>query len=213
MAGDLRKLALWSAGGALALCLLPLVMMVGVSGSKLNDGDDQRQQAFDTSKVPPAYVKWVIRAGSVCDVVLPSVVAAQLDTETGWSAGSAGSVSSAEPVPDASPTESRALVGLTPADFAEWASDDDGNGRISPLDPGDAVMALGRFDCALADGVERLKEKQSAEGDLLELTLAAYHSGLDAVQRQRGMPAGDGAREYVSGVQKLIPRYQTGSGS
>jgi len=204
VAGSLRQVATWSAAGALALCLLPLVMMVGLSGSKLTDGDDQRQQAFDSSKVPPAHVKWVIRAGSVCDVVPPSVVAAQIDAETGWLA------SSAEPSPNVSPTEPRALVGLTPADFEEWASDDDGNGRVSPLDPGDAVMALGRFDCSLADGVQRLKEKQLAEGDSLELTLAAYHSGIDAVERYRGMPQGDEARDYVSGVQKLIPRYETG---
>ncbi|WP_146194034.1 lytic transglycosylase domain-containing protein [Streptomyces sp. MA5143a] len=196
------------------MCLLPLVMMVGLSGSRLTDGDGQRQQAFDSSRVPPAHVKWVIRAGSVCDIVTPSVVAAQIDAETGWLAGTAEGLPDTSPTPSPTaptPSEPRALVGLSTSAFKEWGSDDDGNGTATPLDPGDAIMALGRFDCALAEGVQRLKESRAVSGDTLELTLAAYHSGLDTVERSRGVPEGE-ARDYVRRVQKLIPRYETGSG-
>ncbi|MDC2950176.1 hypothetical protein [Streptomyces heilongjiangensis] len=196
------------------MCLLPLVMMVGLSGSRLTDGDDRRQQAFDSSKVPPAHVKWVIRAGSVCDVVTPSVVAAQIDTETGWLTGTSEDLQGSPPAPSpaaSAPSESRALVGLSTSAFEEWGSDDDANGTATPLDPADAIMALGRFDCALAEGVQRLKESRLASGDALELTLAAYHSGLGSVERSRGVPEGE-ARDYVRRVRKLIPRYETGSG-
>ncbi|WP_286250664.1 hypothetical protein [Streptomyces graminofaciens] len=184
---------------------MPLLVMVGLSGSKLTDGDDQRQQAFDSAKVPPAHVKWVIRAGSICDVVLPSVIAAQIDAETGWQEGSPS------PTPANTAPAERALVGMSAADFEEWASDDDGNGQVSPLDAGDAIMALGRFDCALAEGVQRLKEKGLASGDSLELTLAAYHSGTKAVEQYRGLPPSGETRDYVGEVRKLIPRYETGS--
>ncbi|KAF4410156.1 peptidase M23 [Streptomyces sp. Ru87] len=145
--------------------------------------------------VPAAYVAWVLKAGSMCEVIGPSVIAAQIEAESGWN-------------PDAtSPVGAQGLSQFMPGTWETWGRDDDGNGRISPFDPGDAIMAQGRYDCALAKQIGRLKSGGLASGSLLDLTLAAYNAGPGAVQQYGGVPPYTETRAYVARIKSLIAKY------
>ena len=62
---------------------------------------------------------------------------------------------------------------------AELRRDDGGASDVSPFNPKDAVMAMGRFDCALATAVRSIAT--TANTPVLSLVLAAYNAGPHAV--------------------------------
>ncbi len=79
--------------------------------------------------VPADYQTWVIQAGSQCGQIVAPLIAAQLDVESSWNPNAV------------SPSGAQGLAQFMPGTWPSWGRDDDGNGRISPFDPGDAIMA------------------------------------------------------------------------
>src|SRR5690242_5716177 len=81
---------------ALFACLfMPLLIVVGVlSVDGNNDGTDDYAAAASSmltggslrpdAPIKAAFVPWVNRAGSLCREVTPALIAAQIDTESGW---------------------------------------------------------------------------------------------------------------------------------
>ncbi len=57
------------------------------------------------------------------------------------------------------------LSQFMPGTWKTWGRDDDGNGSASPYDPGDAIMAQGRYDCDLAERVERYEKAGKVSGE------------------------------------------------
>ncbi|MFF3200916.1 M23 family metallopeptidase [Streptomyces sp. NPDC002962] len=144
--------------------------------------------------VDASYGPWLRKSADACTVVTASVLAAQIDQLTGWSdAGATGS-------------GPQGIAAFTAADWKTWGKDDDGNGRSSPGDPADAIMALGRQDCSLARQVTGLRTDGTVNGDLVDLTLAAYAVGADAVTKAGGVPAS--ARTYLGEVKALFAKYE-----
>lgn len=133
----------------------------------------------------------------MCDVIKPAVIAAQIEAESGWN-------------PNArSPVGAEGLSQFMPGTWPSWGEDDDGNGRASPYDPGDAIMAQGRYDCALAKTVEGYKNRGEASGETLDLALAAYNAGPGAVHQYHGMPPYTETRVYVARIKSLISKYES----
>ncbi|WP_445395087.1 peptidoglycan DD-metalloendopeptidase family protein [Streptomyces sp. LE64] len=188
--------ASWIVGGVLALVVLPLGAMIAVSGGPPGGGDGKGAGgSLRNGAVDPAYVPWVLKAGALCEAVTPAVIAAQIEAESNWN-------------PDAvSPAGARGLAQFMPGTWATWGEDADGDGRSSPFDPPDAIMAQGAYDCALARQVERYKQRGRAKGDTLDLTLAAYNAGPGAVQRHGGVPPYTETRGYLARIRSLIPKY------
>ncbi|WP_433328641.1 M23 family metallopeptidase [Spirillospora sp. CA-294931] len=149
-------------------------------------------EAASGTPVDPSYVPWLRAATRACTVVRPSVLAAQIDEHSGWNTDSAALGESG-------------IAGFTPAEWRTWGRDEDGNGRSSPLDPVDAIMALGRRDCALARRMADLRARGTITGDLLDLTLAAAMAGPRAVRSARGVPPK--ARAHVTRIATLAKRY------
>ena len=89
-----------------------------------------------------------------------------------------------------------------PATFAVYGRDDDGTGDVSPFDAVDAVMAMGRYDCALLTEVGGLSGQSP-----VSLMLAAYNAGIGAVIASKGIPPYPQTQAYVSEVESLIPTY------
>ncbi|MEU3245345.1 M23 family metallopeptidase [Streptomyces sp. NPDC006875] len=150
--------------------------------------------APSTDRVDASYVPWLREAARTCTLLKPSVLAAQIDRTSGWNTDPAtlsGSVG---------------IAGFTESQWRTWGKDADGNGRSSPRDPVDAIMALARQDCALAEDVTRLRTRGTVSGELLDLTLAAYTVGADSVTRAGRVPAA--ARTYLADVGKLSARYR-----
>ncbi|OWA22693.1 peptidase [Streptomyces sp. CS159] len=188
--------------GPVTLLLLPAFVTVtgvaaflalgGLPGAGTDDGS-----AADPSTavdVDPSYIPWLRKAASGCAVLEPSVLAAQIDQLSGWSDDSDEL------------SGQKGIAAFTDDEWRTWGKDDDGNGRSSPRDPADAIMALGRRDCSLAGKVTELRTEGRINGDLVELTLAAYAAGPDAVTEAGRVPST--ARTYLDEVQALLPRYE-----
>ncbi|WUR86677.1 peptidoglycan DD-metalloendopeptidase family protein [Streptomyces phaeochromogenes] len=177
-----------------------LVALIGVSGylaltGGLSPGQSEGPDPAQTSvaNVDASYVPWLRKAAEACTVVTPSLLAAQIDQLSGWSNDSAS-------------LSQQGIAGFTDAQWRTWGRDDNGNGRSSPRDPEDAIMALGRQDCSLAEKVTDLRTEGTVSGDLVDLTLAAYTAGTDSVKRAGRVPAD--ARTFLKQVKARLPRYE-----
>ena len=67
-------------------------------------------------------------------------------------------------------------------------------------------MALCRQYCSLARKVTDLRTDGTVNGDLVDLTLAAYAVGTDAVAKAGRVPAG--AKTYLAEVRALFAKYE-----
>ncbi|WP_371673597.1 M23 family metallopeptidase [Streptomyces sp. NBC_00289] len=188
--------------GPFTLLVLPgLTALVGVSCFLALTGDLSALWPQEPDPGPAAathvddsYLPWLRKAASACTVVTPSLLAAQIDQLSGWSNGT-GRL-----------TGEKGIAAFTDPRWRTWGKDDDGNGHASPRDPADAIMALGRQDCSLAGKVTDLRTDGTVNGDLVDLTLAAYAEGTAAVTEAGRVPAR--ARVYLTEVKALLPRYK-----
>ncbi len=62
-------------------------------------------------------------------------------------------------------------------------------------------------NCSLARKITDLRTEGTVNGDLVDLTLAAYAVGIEEVTDAGRVPAG--ARTYLAEVKDLLPRYET----
>ncbi|MFJ8146358.1 peptidoglycan DD-metalloendopeptidase family protein [Streptomyces sp. NPDC096048] len=188
--------------GLFTLLLLPgLVTVTGVAAFLALTGglpspwpEDSDTNRAATADIDPSYVPWLRKAASACTILEPSLLAAQIDQLSGWSDDT-----------DALSGQ-KGIAAFTDTEWRTWGRDDDGNGHSSPRDPADAIMALGRQDCSLAGKVTELRTEGRVNGDLVDLTLAAYSSGTDAVTEAGRVPPT--ARTYLAEVEALLPRYE-----
>ncbi|MFD8756052.1 NlpC/P60 family protein [Kitasatospora sp. NPDC059577] len=154
---------------------------------------------LDTSKVPPEYVAWVLKAGVCEDVpgaLSPAVIAAQIEAESDW-------------IPDrTSPAGAQGLSQFMPGTWKSWGKDEnDNHDGGSPFDPPDAIMAQGRYDCYLAGEVQKYVKAGQASGDITDLMLAAYNAGPYAVKYNHGVPPYTETLGYVQKIRGLISKY------
>ncbi|MGW7416631.1 M23 family metallopeptidase [Streptomyces sp. NPDC054863] len=163
----------------------------GSGDGEVSTKDTAKGTAAD--RVDESYVPWLKEAAKKCAVVKSSVLAAQIDAHSGWSTDTAAL------------SEATGIAGFTAAQWREWGKDEDGNGRSSPLDAADAIMALGRRDCALAGEMAELRTRGTVTGELLDLTLAAYTAGRGAVESAGRVPAK--ARPYLARIDQLSKQY------
>lgn len=148
-----------------------------------------------TEAIPAAFAPWVTKAGSICPTVPAAIIAAQIETESGWNPQAVSDKGAQGPSQ------------FMPGTWAAYGRDDDANGVASPFDIGDAVMAQGRYDCAIAALLD------SVPGDRLDLTLAGYNAGPGAVLAAGGIPAYAETRNYVAKIKTLAATKYAAGGS
>ncbi|WP_431040341.1 M23 family metallopeptidase [Streptomyces sp. P9-1] len=187
--------------GACLLVVLPGVVTLGAVFAFVSlVGDDTAapqdrapgQAESAVSNVDGSYVPWLRRATADCTGVTPALLAAHIDQLSGWQS-------------DGASLSERGIARFTDAGWKKWGRDDDGNGTSTPLDRVDAIMALGRQDCDLSKRMTALRTKGAVNGDLADLTLAAYAVGVDEVAEAGKVPAS--ARLFVTEVKQRLPRY------
>ncbi|MHC3467944.1 M23 family metallopeptidase [Streptomyces sp. 7R007] len=186
--------------GPFALIVAPgLLALTGVSTFLALTGglspvlsQDPDPAAQSVGNVDGSYVPWLRKATAACTAVTPALLAAQIDRLSGWHDDSAS-------------LSQHGIARFTDAQWRIWGRDDDANGRSSPHDAVDAIMALGRRDCSLAKKVTGLRTKGTVNGDLADLTLAAYTAGPDAVAKAGQVPGS--ARAFVREVKARLPQY------
>jgi cell wall-associated NlpC family hydrolase len=179
------KGALAVAGFCLLMVPLILALLLGAGGSSAAPA------GLRPGSVPAAYLPWVLKAGVLCPQASPPLIAAQIEAESNWNPN-------AESHDAAGNVLARGISQFIDGTWATWGRDEDGNGTASPYDPVDAIMAQGRYDCALARHVA------GVPGDAVTNMLAAYNAGPGAVLNYRGVPPYAETRNYVAKIQNLM---------
>ncbi|MER7710263.1 M23 family metallopeptidase [Streptomyces werraensis] len=187
--------------GACLLVVLPGVVTLGAVFAFVSLVGDQTAVPQDrtpgqaesaVSNVDGSYVPWLRRATADCAGVTPALLAAHIDQLSGWQS-------------DGASLPEQGIARFSGASWKKWGRDDDGNGTSTPLDTVDAIMALGRQDCSLSQQMTALRTEGTVNGDLADLTLAAYAVGSDEVAESGTVPSS--ALLFVTEVKKRLPRY------
>lgn len=146
------------------------------------EGQQGGENNLASGKVPPAFEPWIRKAGTICPQIKGSLLAAQLEQESGFQTGAV------------SETGAQGPAQFMPGTWPSWGKDDDKNGRVDPTDIGDAVMAQGRYMCAIAKNIDAAvasgRVKDDYPGGKPALYLAGYNAGEGAVIDAGGMPSG-----------------------
>jgi hypothetical protein len=206
--GMLAVIALIVILGTIILCCLdillaPLVLfctVVPVCSSDSGGGGvnadqiatiDQGDGSGDlyADSVPKGVLKPIQKAGALCPDIGPIVIAAQIQQASAFNAKLVG------------PDGRKGISQLPPDKFKQFGKDDDNNGKTSALDATDSIMAQGRYMCSLSDDIYRLLINNQVSGDRLDLTLAAYDVGLDAIKQAKGVPDNAKTKSYIVGVR------------
>ncbi|MCZ4538004.1 transglycosylase family protein [Gordonia terrae] len=154
------------------------------AGAECGPVEDQHGGGVDNlaaGRVPPAYEPWFRKAGLLCPQISSAFLGGIGKQETGFNASLVSDRGAKGPMQ---------FMDYT---YPSWAKDDDGNGRASATDIGDAVMAAGRFSCANAKQIDAAiasgRVKEPAEGREI-LYAYAYNAGVGAVLNAGGTPTG-----------------------
>lgn len=185
------------AAGKVVTAALSAVVGLTLFVVMLGAGDDDKALAsssiggqLSAGAIPNGWAPWVARAGALCAEIPAPIIAAQVEAESGWNPKAV------------SPAGAVGLSQFLPGTWASIGKDDDGNGIASPYDPGDAIMAQGRYDCQI---VEQLRGRVG--GDLTQLALAGYNAGPGAVLQYGGIPPYPETQAYVPRILGLAKGY------
>ena len=181
----------------IAAMLAVLGVLLAVMGAFLGSSASESTVAG----MPAEYEADVIRAGSICQVVTPSIIAAQIDQESNWNP-KAGSSAGAQ-----------GIAQFMPSTWASAGKDGDGDGKADIWNPHDAIWSQGNYMCNLASQVETAKKSGKLTGDTLELTLAAYNAGLGSVLRYGMVPPFEETINYVRRIKELAATKYTATGT
>jgi hypothetical protein len=196
--------------GGFGVILAPLIALIlfftgGGSPPTPQQSDiDAVTQAFqgagdtplDPNSVTEDLVQPIEDGGSICKTVTPVIIAAQIEVASDFQADLTG------------PDGAQGISQLPAAIFQQFGKDDDKNGKTSPFDVEDSIMAQGRYMCSLSDGVNKLIGDNEVIGNPLDLTLAAYKEGLAAVTTAKGIPVDNEAQGYVVNIRALFAKYE-----
>ena len=185
-------------GIPVALVVFVVVILGGGSAAQASSAgltaDLRAGAGLNVAAVPnPAWVAWVEKAGSLCPTFPAPVIAAQIDTESGWNPRAV------------SPAGAEGLAQFEPGTWPAYGADDAGDGNVSPFNPPDAIMAEGRYDCALAASLAGLAQRSGQR--VLTLALDAYNAGIAAVQTAGGVPPIPQTEAYAPAIEALAANY------
>ena len=196
-----------AAGAAsISLPVLPIIaamiavlgVLLAVMGAFLGSS---ASESTGVANVPAEYEADVVRAGSICPTVTPSIIAAQIEQESNWNP-KAGSSAGAQ-----------GIAQFMPSTWASAGKDGDGDGKADIWNPHDAIWSQGNYMCNLASQVETAKKSGKLTGDTLELTLAAYNAGLGSVLRYGMVPPFEETINYVRRIKELAATKYTATGT
>ncbi|QRV02068.1 transglycosylase SLT domain-containing protein [Arcanobacterium phocisimile] len=172
---------------AIVSVVVSLMALVSIFPSWITGMYLEEQKKSELSvNVPPQYAKYVLDAGSICPEVTPSIIAAQIDTESGWNPRAQ------------SPVGAQGISQFMPGTWASVGRDGNGDGKADPFDPADAIISQGHYMCGQVDALKR----HGLSGSI-DLALAAYNAGLGNVLTFHGIPPFAETQNYVKRIKEL----------
>ena len=171
----------------LTIATFPLTLAILGGG-----GDDETQAAgLNESNVPAEYVQWILKAGQICEEITAPLLAAQIETESGWNPRAV------------SPAGAAGLTQFMPGTWAAAGVDGDGDGKADIYNPADAIMSQGTYMCNQVSALKNYIQQGRVSGDLVELALAAYNAGIGNVLKYGGVPPFAETQNYVKKIPAL----------
>jgi soluble lytic murein transglycosylase-like protein len=137
--------------------------------------------------VPAEYRRWITRSAKRCRTLTPQLVASQLYRESRLDPRAV------------STTGALGIAQFMPETWKTWGRDANRNGKTSPYDPADAIMAQGRLMCSLLRKAGKTKWRPGPAS----LALAGYNAGWGAVTEHQGIPPYPETEKYVESVMEL----------
>ena len=187
---------------AIAILLTPvmLVMPLLMSGDNDSDKKDKAKGAAQgVANVPGEYQGVVLKAGSICPEITPPLIAAQIEAESSWNPNAVSEVGA------------QGMTQFMPDTWASFGRDGDGDGKADILNAKDAIYSQGVYMCALASEVKERISAGKLKGDVPQLALAAYNSGIGNVDKYGGIPPFHDTQLYVPKIMELAAKYTAAS--
>ena len=174
--------------GAISLVVVAVLGIVAVIVSILPSfifGLDVETRKVSAA-VPGEYATYVLEAGQLCEGLSPSIIAAQIDAESGWNPRAT------------SPAGAQGIAQFMPGTWASAGKDGNGDGIRDPYNAADSIISQGHYMCHMLD----LVESRFGERDIV-LALAAYNAGFGNVMNFNGVPPFSETRAYVEKIPHL----------
>lgn len=175
-------------GASFGVVLVVLLFVAALMGGKKDEQGSSSCTApvGDSSGVPNGWGPAVNAAAKVAGMPA-SVLAAQLEAESGWNPKAA------------SPVGAQGLGQFMPGTWATW-----GNGG-DVFNPTDAIAAQGRFMGDLYKRAQTMTKTKT--GDPVRLALAGYNAGWGAVEQYGGIPPFSETQNYVTKILANAGKY------
>ena len=164
-----------------------------VPGSGADGGGGGIGGNIKSGSVPAQFVPWIVKAAGLCPQMSAPLLAAQLFQESAFNPNAT------------SPVGAQGIAQFMPSTWPGYGVDADGNGKNSPWDAPDAIMAQGKYMCELAGQASAALAAHKVSGDVTTLALAGYNAGWGAVVQYHGVPPFTQTQQYV----QLIPKMAT----
>lgn len=187
----------------IAFVLAP-VIVVSMPLIMLGSSDDSAEKAEKAAKaaagkgvanVPSEYQGVVLKAGSICPEISAPLIAAQIEAESSWNPNAV------------SEAGAQGMTQFLPDTWASFGRDGDGDGKADILNPADSIYSQGVYMCFLASEVKERISSGKLKGDVAQLALAAYNSGIGNVDKYGGIPPFHDTQLYVPKIMGLMAKY------
>ena len=180
---------------SLAVVLIPVLLVTMpllMSGDNDSDKKDKAKGAAQgVANVPSEYQGVVLKAGSICPEITPPLIAAQIEAESSWNPNAV------------SEAGAQGMTQFMPDTWASFGRD----GKADILNPADSIYSQGVYMCALASEVKERISAGKLKGDVPQLALAAYNSGIGNVDKYGGIPPFHDTQLYVPKIMELAAKY------
>ena len=184
----------WTAAGLIALPVgvVTLLLVLLGGGMSVDVTGPSADLSLRSGAVPADYEQLMLRAAGTCPGITAPLLAAQLETESGWNPRAV------------SPVGAQGLAQFMPPTWVGEGIDGDGDGVRDPFTPADAVASQASFMCRLLAAVTA---DQRLTGDRLDLALASYNAGLGAVRKHGTVPPYAETQAYIRRIRTLMAGY------
>jgi hypothetical protein len=172
--------------------VLVLALVVGAAlsaASASTPGGSGPSGTLNTNAIPAgsqSLIPYLEEAGTLCPQIGAPLLAAQITQESSWNSSAV------------SPSNAEGISQFLASTFPSWSQPPATTGPDTPFNAPDAILAQGRFMCALAAQMLPLS-KSSGVSDV-SLALASYNAGSAAVVAAGGMPQNGQTPNYVARI-------------